>query len=319
MSEGERRPEVSVVIPARNAAATIGSCLAALYRQRAAPAFETIVVDDGSTDATAAIVRGAGTRVRLISRGPVGGAGAARNLGVAQATAPLIAFTDADCEPDPDWLRHGCSALKEADLVQGAVEPAHPPAGPFDHTLSVNRPGYFETANLMVRRGLFERVGGFEDWLERGSGRPIGEDTWFGWSARRAGAETRFDPRCLVRHAVIPGDARGHVLERVRLRHFPEIVKRIPELRRARLHRQLFLNQRTSAFDLGLVGLAAAAATRRRWPGLAAAPYGWMLIFEARRAGKERIPLVAPIDLLADLIGCGSLLYGTVRSRSPVL
>jgi glycosyltransferase involved in cell wall biosynthesis len=94
---------VSVVIPAYQAAATIGACIDAVRNQRyPADRREIIVVDDGSRDATAEIARGyAG--VTVISQ-PNGGAAAARNRGWRQATGTWVAFLDADCVPSRGWL-----------------------------------------------------------------------------------------------------------------------------------------------------------------------------------------------------------------------
>src|SRR3954462_13174862 len=100
------RVRVSIVIPARDAEAMIGRTAAAALAQEVDGEFEVIVVDDGSSDATAQAARAAGARV-VSARGgdpepgkPAGPADA-RNAGVAAARAPLIAFTDADCVPAP--------------------------------------------------------------------------------------------------------------------------------------------------------------------------------------------------------------------------
>ena len=71
--------------------------------------------------------------------------------------------------------------------------------GPFDRTLWIDdETGFYETANLFVRREVLERVGGFEPLIRSEVERVIGEDVWLGWRARRAGASTAFcDPaRC---------------------------------------------------------------------------------------------------------------------------
>src|SRR5205085_1106951 len=94
----DERPVVSVVVPARDAARTLPATLAALHAQELDQPFEVVVADAGSTDETAALARRAGARVA--DAGPVG-PGEARNAGVAQASADLLAFTDADCRPAP--------------------------------------------------------------------------------------------------------------------------------------------------------------------------------------------------------------------------
>ena len=99
------RVRVSVVIPARDAEAMIGRTVAAVRAQELDDDFEVVVVDDGSSDATARVARDAGARV-VSNATPLGPADA-RNAGVAATTAPLIAFTDADCVPAAGWLRSG--------------------------------------------------------------------------------------------------------------------------------------------------------------------------------------------------------------------
>ncbi len=90
---------ISVIVPARDAAATLPACLAALAGQTAP--CEVIVVDDGSRDATPRIAR-QHEGVRCLSIPPSGPA-AARNAGAEAAAGELLLFTDADCAPDPDW------------------------------------------------------------------------------------------------------------------------------------------------------------------------------------------------------------------------
>lgn len=93
----------SIIIPVYNAGPLLRNCLRALEHQTVpASDFEVIVVDDGSTDGTADIVREF-PRVRLVRQGNQGPA-AARNRGVELATAPVVVFTDSDCEPTPGWL-----------------------------------------------------------------------------------------------------------------------------------------------------------------------------------------------------------------------
>ena len=96
-------PGVSVVVPTRDRPGALSACLAAL-EQQTAPAFEVVVVDDGSRDpgAVAAVVAGA-PRARLL-RGGGRGPAAARNLGAAAARAPVVCFTDDDCRPGPGWI-----------------------------------------------------------------------------------------------------------------------------------------------------------------------------------------------------------------------
>lgn len=310
-------PAVSVIVPARNAAGTIGDTLAALARQDLPEPYEVVVVDDGSDDGTVAVAERAGRAVRVIrsdGRGP----GPARNAGAAASRAPVLAFTDSDCVPTPGWLQTGLASMSAVDLVQGRVEP-DPRArlGPFDHTVwVVEESGLYETANLFVRRDLFEGLGGFEDFVGARIGKPLAEDLWLGWRARRAGARTAFDGDALVHHAVLPRGPAGYVGERLRLVYFPAIARRVPELRDSLFFRRWFLTRRSAAFDLAAAGVAIAALKRSPLPLLAAGPYAVEL---ARYGRRWRSARVAAVEAGADAVGFAALAWGSLRSRSPVL
>src|SRR4051794_19155398 len=321
-------PVVSVVVPARNSAELVGLALAAIPREIAAGPVEVIVVDDASEDDTAAVAERAGAKVvRLAAHsGPAG----ARNAGIAAASAPLIAFTDADCVPAPGWLEAIVAALGDADLVTGPVlpDPENPP-GPFDRTLHLPAASpRFETANLAVRKETAQAVGGFEPFVpapgepERGlRPRPdqghFGEDVVFGWRARRLGARVAFADDAVVHHAVFPRDARGYVLERWRLRYFPALVREVPELRESSPARY-FLSARTRRFDLALAGAALAMRRRSLLPLALAVPYvrrdlrTWSPF--SRGGVRENAARVA-----ADAVGLAGLLRGSIAARRLLL
>jgi glycosyltransferase involved in cell wall biosynthesis len=314
------RPAASVIVSARNAEATLERALACLIAQDADFGYEVVLVDHASSDSTAEIAAAAGPPVRLIhapgdGTTPVG----PRNLGVAEARGGILAFTDADCFATPRWLAAGVRALERADLVQGRVVPdPSVPMGPFDRSLWVTRlAGLWETANLFITRELFDAAGGFEDWLAP-DGRPMGEDVWLGWRAERLRGRSAFCAEALVHHAVFPRGARDYVAEHARRRHFPEIVARVPELRRTFLHRRWFLDARTAAFDGALAGVAVAAASRRAWPALAAVPYLRRWTARARTHPGEAATVLAA-DAAADLVGAWSLARGSLEARTPVL
>lgn len=105
---------VSVIVPAFNAEVTIGACIAALNAQRFEHPFELIVVDDGSTDNTAAIARAAGATVITTTRGRPA---AARNAGIQAARGAIICCTDADCTPHADWLQQITLQLQDDSIV----------------------------------------------------------------------------------------------------------------------------------------------------------------------------------------------------------
>ena len=119
---GRSEPQCTVVVPVYNGAAVISRCLEALGRQTVAPdAYEIIVVNDGSTDATADTVESwrlahPQHRCRLVQQANAGPA-AARNRGAHAATAPILLFTDADCAPLPDRVERMSEAFRQPDVA----------------------------------------------------------------------------------------------------------------------------------------------------------------------------------------------------------
>jgi glycosyltransferase involved in cell wall biosynthesis len=336
LNQADRDVAVSVVVPARDAARTLEATLSALAAQELDEAFELIVVDDGSRDETPEIASRHAGLVQVIRREKSRGPGPARNCGAAIARAPILAFTDADCVPVPQWLARGLEALAGADLVQGRVVP-DPSARrtPFDRSLAVSREGgFYQTANLFVRRETFEAVGGFTDWsielrphrLSPGLWRrnatrvTIGEDALFAWTARRLGARSAYAPEALVHHEVRPMALSAAVADRWRWsREMPGLAKLVPELRRSTFYRGVFFNHVSARFDLALAGLAMAAASRRMAWSLTAVPYGRHLVRAARQwEGGEALTylLGAPLVDAVTLVG---LLTGSVTWRSLTL
>jgi len=310
--------QASVIVPARNAAATLPRTLDALTRQDFGAPFEVIVVDNGSTDRTVELARAVEGPIRVLEQRNLGAA-AGRNRGVAESSGALLAFCDSDCFPTPGWLRAGVAALGSADLVQGHVLPDPTSSlGPFDRSLWVMfEVGLYETANLFVTRETFERTGGFEKWISD-EGRPIGEDLWFGWSARRLGARSGFCAQALAYHAVFPRGWRDYVAERRRLRFFPAIAAKVPELRGHFFYRRLFLNRRCAALDVALAGAAAGLVLRSPLGLLAGVPYAGMVAKRAK-GWPDRAVAVAGGELAADLVGLASLAQGTLRYRALLL
>lgn len=313
-------PEITVVIPARNASMTIRRTLEALAKQRVSTDYEVVIVDSGSTDATPSIVSESGVACLLLHN-PRGEPASSRNMGVKHGSGRVLAFTDADCEPEPSWLASGLRALDRADLVQGKVVPASEP-GPFDRTLHVNSEyGLYETANLFVRREVFERVGGFEPMVVLDA-HPFGEDVWFAWRAKRGGARSAFADDAIVYHAVFRRTAAGFVAERWRLRFFPALARRVPELRQDLFYRRIFLNRRSAVFDLAAAGAALAAKSRNPLGLTAVIPYLGLLRNDVREATAQ--PGLTPAKLAgarlaADAVGAAAMAYGTARSRSLLI
>jgi glycosyltransferase involved in cell wall biosynthesis len=116
--------DLSVVICSLNGAAGVDRCLAALAAQKDVE-LQVIVVDDGSTDDTSATAREHG--VTVIRHETNRGLAAARNTGVRAVSAPIVAFLDDDCEPEPEWGRELLAAYEDGVIgVGGDVVPYAP-------------------------------------------------------------------------------------------------------------------------------------------------------------------------------------------------
>jgi glycosyltransferase involved in cell wall biosynthesis len=157
---------VSVVVPVRDGARHIGAALDSVLAQGALVG-EIIVVDDGSTDASADVARAHGPAVRVIAHAP-SGAGPARNCGAAAARHPLLAFLDADDEWPAGRLADQCAALDaapELDAVFGLVEEFFSPdlADDVAATMRCKPVGAAMLPGGMVLwRDAFARHGGFD-------------------------------------------------------------------------------------------------------------------------------------------------------------
>jgi len=199
-------PAVSVLVVARDAAATIGAQLDALLDQSFDAPWELVVVDDGSTDATVAVVDARAARAPWVRRvpGPGRGVAAARNAALAAARAPRIAMVDADDVVAPGWLSAMATALDDASLVAGALEidRLNPEWVRGTRGRALTRgPGTFagvvtfaHSCNLGVRRDLVDRIGPFDETID------AGEDVEFSYRAGRAGVEARYAPDAVVHY-----------------------------------------------------------------------------------------------------------------------
>jgi glycosyltransferase involved in cell wall biosynthesis len=202
--DGPVRAAVSVVIPARNAAGSLPACLDRLTEQEDPPEFEVVVVDDGSTDATADVAGSHRLRPKVV-RGEARGSYAARNAGAAATTGEVLAFTDADCLPRAGWLAAGYQAAGAGglDVAGGAIRMLPGPGTPaarYDRGSYlrqedyVTAQGFAATANCFVRRTAFDALGGFSPDLCSGG------DVDFGRRAAAAGFRIGYAAGAVVEH-----------------------------------------------------------------------------------------------------------------------
>lgn len=206
-------PAITVVIPHLNAAPALARCLASLTGQNAEFPVEIIVVDNGSAAPAAAecAAECAAAGARLLHE-PTPGPGPARSTGAAAATAPVIAFIDADCTAAPGWLAAIAAHFagperpdspKPAEVIGGDVRIAlRDPGRPdmieayesvfgYRMQLYVERDGYTATCNMAVRAAFFAQVGPF-------GGIDMAEDVEWGRRARAAGGRIAYLPRMRI-------------------------------------------------------------------------------------------------------------------------
>ncbi len=197
-------PRISVVVCSHNGSRTIGACCASL-RKLEYPNYEVIVVDDGSTDNSAAIAGDYGFRV---IRAAHGGLSQARNLGLAAADGEIIAYTDDDTEADPHWLTYlaatfmqteyaGVGGLNLAPADDGFVADAvaNAPGGPIHVLLSDREAEHIPGCNMAFRKACLQEIGGFDPQF-----RAAGDDVDICWRLQARGWRLGFSPAALVWH-----------------------------------------------------------------------------------------------------------------------
>ncbi|RAH98806.1 glycosyltransferase [Acuticoccus sediminis] len=195
---------IAVVIPHYDDRVRLRRCLEALAPQLGTDV-EVVVVDNNTPGGLADVATPDGVRIAVESRR---GAANARNRGVAETDAPVIAFLDSDCIPMPDWLTtirgHAEEVGRSALVLGGRVDicfespPPRSGAEAFERVFAFDQKGYVETkgfavtANLVVSRETFARVGPFRDG--------VSEDVDWCHRARAAGADLRYAPDLAVDH-----------------------------------------------------------------------------------------------------------------------
>jgi glycosyltransferase involved in cell wall biosynthesis len=230
------KPKVSVIIPVYNSEKEIPVCLETILNQTYPPdLYEIIVVDNNSTDGTAKIVKSQPVKYAFEKRQS---SYAARNKGIQLASGELLVFTDADCLPAKNWLSEyiECYSKTGKKLIGGAINiTAEDPNNSWmmydklnhmNQKLLVTTKNFAATANLMVHKEVFEKVGSFD------SGLVSGGDSEFGRRATK-----KFDmvycPKARIYHPA-RGSFRGMIKKKYRLgfgfaqRNFKEKSEPLP-------------------------------------------------------------------------------------------
>lgn len=206
------RDGVSVILPVRNAAATIGEQFAALAEQTYQGPWELVVADNGSTDATAQIARRWASRIprlTVVDAAERTGASHARNVGCGAANGRLLLFCDADDVVNPGWIAAMVTGLRDHAAAGGRIERnllndptaiAARPGRPDALLDSFDFLPYPLTANCGIRREVWTRVGGFDEDYPYGS-----DDVVFFWRAQLAGFTVGYLPDAVVHYRLRSG------------------------------------------------------------------------------------------------------------------
>jgi GT2 family glycosyltransferase len=197
-------PNVSVIIPHYNDLSGLDRCLAALVQQTyPAELTEIIVSDNGSPQGIEAVRACIAGRAGLV-QSQTRGAGPTRNCGVVASSAPLLAFIDSDCIPEPQWLSGGVAALAGNDVIGGPVNVVVDHDGPlspaeayemvfaFNNKAYIRKKGFTGAGNMFVSRAVFDDVGPF--------GVGLSEDVDWCHRAGARGYRLRYAPDAAVAH-----------------------------------------------------------------------------------------------------------------------
>jgi glycosyltransferase involved in cell wall biosynthesis len=285
--------------------------------------FEVVVVDDGSTDGTWAVLdevaATSGLRMTVhrneVSQGPAAG----RNRAWRHGTAPVCAFTDDDCRPSPEWLEAGLQAVGDGRVhVAGAVSPSPEDwsrVGPFSRYLIHTRTNarWFAAANLFVNRQDLEAVGGFDERYRRAAG----EDTDLGLRLEDLGSAFVFAEKAVVHHDVSTTTVSQLVRDQARWADLLGIFAAHPAMKSELLEHRYLWKRTHGQLLLMALGLATG-----RPPVALVAALPW-LHERLCRDGRTDIPLEKwtslPGTLAVDAAEVVAMVRGSWRHRTLVL
>ncbi|PRX89452.1 glycosyltransferase family 2 protein [Paraburkholderia sp. BL25I1N1] len=232
---------VSVVVPTYRRPDMLATCLDALCKQNLpADEYEIIVCDDGPDDATRACVarfgaaqaeRGLAVHYVPVTRtqGPAG----ARNAGWQRARSPLIAFTDDDTLPDPNWLTAGIAALGNGAAAASGKIVVPLPDLPTDYEADASglERAEFATANAFVAREYLVLTGGFDERFTSA----WREDSDLQFMLLQAGGEIVKAAKALVVHPVRPARWGVSISQQKKSQFDALLYKKHPQLFRTRI------------------------------------------------------------------------------------
>ncbi len=246
------QPQVSVVIPIYNGTADLPELINCILAQTyPKERVEYLLVDNNSNDGTAELLKLAlencPIAIHALSEIEIQSSYAARNTGIRQAKAEIIAFTDADCRPQPQWLEELVKPFSNPNIVIVAGEITALPSNTFleryadrqetlsqKHTLANKFCAYGQTANLAIRRLAFSKAGLFRPYLTTGG------DADMCWRILKLDiGNLEFAPEAIVQHR-----HRGTLKElKSQWRRYGRSNNYLHELHNVELMREITLNE----------------------------------------------------------------------------
>ena len=316
--------KVSVVVPTYKRPDLLRRCLDALVAQDLDAAdYEVIVADDAADLATRELVEALGAipQIRYVAVQGAHGPAAARNRGWRAAVAPIIAFTDDDTVPTPQWLRTGIDSLTDevAGLAGRIVVPLPETPTDFERNMAGLEQAEFATANCFYRRSALEAVGGFDERFTS----PWREDADLFFTLTERGYRLATAPDAVVVHPLRPGSW-AVSLRQQRQNIFDALLyKKHPELYRRRIPRSGWRYYRIAAAMMAVAGAALAGAPLLALLGASAWAAMTSQFLLQRLAGTSRAPRhVAEMLLTSVLIPPVAIFWrlrGAVKYRVAFL
>lgn len=293
---------VTVVMPAYNAVGVIETGLESLLAQQdPPPVYEIVVVDDASTDATAAVIEGfvgkaaaQGISLKLLRQPQNAGPARARNRGAEAANGEVIVFTDSDCELTPRWLAEMLAPFADPgiDAVKGAYLSRQPELGArFAQAEFEERYRMLEAAETVdvvfsysaaFRTEVFRSLGGFDTRF------PVAdnEDTDLSWRLVEAGHKAVFNPRALLYHRH-PASLKQYYRKKISRGYWRVIVyRRFPGKAVKDSYTPQSLKLQILLAWAGVAGLVLALV----WPGLA-----WVALLCFAAVLLSALPFALPL------------------------
>ena len=202
--KSKKRYDISVIVPNYNSTDKLLSCLESIYNQQTKCKYEVIVVDSSDVDPSAEISKFF-SEAQVIHYDKRIYPGTARNFGVKNANSDLLAFTDADCIVENDWIENIYEIQKRESLIIGgsirngyknnliATAEYFIEFGEFLPTRKFGMSKMLLSCNFSIEKQLYEKIGGFKDLK-------TGEDVLFFYELKKLHKNLYIDPKIAITH-----------------------------------------------------------------------------------------------------------------------